>query len=101
MKVVYIAGSYRAKTIFGRIVNTYKARKRAIKYWKAGYVVICPHTNSFNFDGTAPDEIFLKGYLELVCRSDIIVMLPGWKKSAGSRDEHKKAKRLQKIIIYE
>ena len=101
MKVAYIAGPYRARTIFGRILNIYRARKIAIKYWQKGYAVICPHTNSAHFDGKAPDNTFLDGYLKLVEISDVIVMLPGWLNSSGSKAEHKLATSLKKEIIYQ
>ncbi|MDO9529250.1 MAG: DUF4406 domain-containing protein [Syntrophales bacterium] len=94
MKVVYIAGPYRAKTIFGRIINIIRARREALKWWKRGYAVICSHSNSALFDGKAPDSVWLAGGLELLRRSDIIVMLPGWKFSQGSIQEYHTAKLL-------
>lgn len=100
MKVVYIAGCYRTKSILKRIINIYRARKVAIKYWKRGYAVICPHSNSGFFDGKAPDKTFLDGYLELVRRSDILAMLPGWSFSSGSCKEHEFGMNLRKKIIY-
>lgn len=101
MKTVYIVGPYRAKTIFGRMLNIYRARKAAIVYWRTGCAVICPHMNSAFFDGKAPDKAFLDGYLKLVECSDILVMLPGWLNSAGSKEEHKLAQELKKEIIYQ
>ena len=100
MKIVYIAGPYRTKSVLKRLYYIYKARKAAIEYWRKGFVVICPHSNSGFFDGTAPDELFLNGYLKLVECSDVLVMLPGWLSSAGSRKEHKLVTQLRKKIIY-
>jgi len=99
MKVVLISGAYRAKTVFGRMLNIYRARKVAIAYWQKGFAVICPHTNSAHFDGKASDDVFLNGYLELVQRSDILVMLPNWIRSSGARKEHALAYNLKKKII--
>ena len=101
MKIAYIAGPYRAKTVFSRMLNIYRARKIAIKYWQKGYAVICPHTNSAHFDGKASDSTFLDGYLKLVEVSDVIVMLPGWLNSTGSQNEHKLAIKLGKEVIYQ
>ena len=101
MKVAYIAGPYRARTIFGRILNIYRARKVAINFWKKGYTVICPHMNSAFFDGKALDKTFLDGYLRLVEASDVLIMLPGWLNSSGSKAEHKLATSLKKEIIYQ
>lgn len=100
MEIVYICGAYRAKTRFGRLLNIYRARKVAIKYWKLGFAVMCPHMNSFFFDGKASDETFLKGYLKFVGLADVIVMLPGWLFSEGSQAEHRLAAELGKKIIY-
>jgi len=102
MKIAYIAGPYRTKNWFKRILYIYRARKVALKYWKLGYAVICPHSNSGFFDGKADEEtVFVRGYLRLIEVSDTVVFLPDWKGSVGSISEHQKAKRLQKIIIYE
>lgn len=106
MKVVYISGCYRAKKwnknlitflypawkIYEFIIisiNIYKARKVANKYWRKSFVVICPHSNTAYF--TLSNDIFIEGYLELVRRSDIIVMLPGWKESEGAIREYQEA----------
>ena len=100
MKIAYIAGSYRTKSGLKRLYFIYKARKAAITYWRKGYAVICPHFDSGFFDGKAPDEAFLDGYLRLVECSDILVMLPGWLNSAGARKEHQYATELRKKIVY-
>ncbi|MDO9592988.1 MAG: DUF4406 domain-containing protein [Erysipelotrichaceae bacterium] len=99
MEVVYIAGHYRTKNIFKKIYYIYRARKVAIEYWKKGYAVICPHTNSAFFDGKVSDNVFLDGYLELVQHSDILVMLPRWRNSSGARKEHALGYKLNKKIV--
>lgn len=100
MEVVYIAGHYRTKSRLKRLYYIYRARKVALKYWRLGYAVICPHSNSGFFDNQAPKNTFLKGYLELVRRSDILVMLPGWENSAGSVAEHEMGLTSGKTIVY-
>lgn len=100
MKIAYIAGSYHTKSVLKRLYYIYKARKAAITYWRKGYAVICPHSNSGFFDGKAPAEAFLDGYLRLVECSDVLVMLPGWLNSVGARKEHKYATELRKKIVY-
>jgi len=90
MQVVYISGAYRGNkkpdTIFE---NIYKARLAAKKYWSRGYAVICPHMNTAFMDGACEDNIWIDGDLELLKRSDIIVMLPTWEKSEGAVIDHK------------
>ncbi len=101
MKVVYIAGPYRAVTEYGVLSNIRRAEDIAVKYWEQGCAVICPHKNSAFLGGGDRDQVFLDGDLELVRRSDIIVMCPGWAGSRGARAELQLAKALGKQIIYE
>jgi len=101
MKVVYIAAPYRADTINGIYNNIQEARLLAIKYWKKGHAVICPHMNSSLMDGVIPDEMFLSGGIEILKRCDIIVFSSRWKWSLGCYDEHKIAMESNLQIIYE
>lgn len=101
MKVAYIAGPYRGKTHYEIEQNIRAAEAVAIKYWKLGYAVICPHKNTAHFDGLATDDIWLEGDLELLRRSDVIVMMPNWAFSDGARTEYSEAMDFGKEIIYE
>jgi len=106
MKIAYIVGSYTSKYLLKRIWNIWKARKVAFKYWKLGYVVICPHSNTAFFDGffrkgPIEESFFLKGYLHLIEVADLLVVLPTWKVSSGSIKEIDKAQKLGIEIIYE
>src|SRR5512138_1662394 len=84
MKVVYIAGPYRAESEYGVLNNIRRAEEIAVKYWDQGCAVICPHKNSAFLGGPARDQMFLDGDLELVRRCDIVVMCPGWASSRGA-----------------
>ena len=101
MKIVFICGHYRAKTIHGVVENIRAAEKYAKKYWRLGYCVICPHKNTALFDGILPDDVWLKGAQKLLSISDVVVMLPGWEDSAGSVNEQHLAVQLGKKIIFE
>jgi len=102
MKLVYISGAYRSKFgINGIAENIWKARKVALKYWKLGFAVICPHLNTAFLDGSCPDQVWLKGDLEMLKRCDIIVMLKGYKKSSGALEELALAKEERLEVIYE
>lgn len=101
MKVVYIAGPYRAKTVHGMVCNIRKAEKVALKYWKKGYAVICPHTNTALMDGYLPDEVWLKGDIEIIKRCDVLVAMKGWKYSHGATNEVNTARALGKKIIFD
>jgi hypothetical protein len=87
MKLAYVAGPYRARTIVGIVVNILRARKVANKLWKMGYAVICPHSNSALFDGAAPVQNFLQGDLQMLKLCEVIVLVPGWERSSGTWDE--------------
>jgi hypothetical protein len=99
--VVYIAGPYRAATPHGIVQNIHRAEQYAKKYWRLGYVVICPHKNSGLLDGVLPDEIWLEGAKELLRRSDILVVMPEYRESNGTLLEIKLAQELDMQIIYE
>ncbi len=101
MKVAYIAGPYRANTVMQVLGNVHAASEVALKYWKKGYAVICPHRNTALFDGECDDLVWLQGDLELMSRSDVVVMMVGWQHSKGAIMEHAEATAMQKEIIYE
>jgi len=100
-RVVYIAGPYRDATGSGIDDNIHRAREIAKKYWRLGYTVICPHLNSAHMDGLIPDEEFLAAGLELLKRSDIVVLVPGWEESKGTQEERAVALHFGKVIIVE
>lgn len=89
MKVIYVAGPYRNKTICGTLDNIRFAEKVAKLLWKNGFVAVCPHLNSRLFDDVTHPETFLKGYEILVTRCDGMVLIPGWETSSGSIKEKK------------
>jgi len=102
MKVAYIAGPYRSKDGPNGILNNiYRARQIALKYWKLGYAVICPHMNTAFMDGAEADQIWLDGDLEILRRCDVVVMTPGWRESQGAVREFFEAKIWGIKIIYE
>jgi len=100
LKVAYIAGPYRGETESAVVANIRHAEKYAIKYWQMGYAVICPHMNSALLGGVVPNEAFLRGDLEILRRCDVVVMIPGWLRSAGAVGEELYARRLGLEIIY-
>lgn len=112
MRVAYVSGPYRAQTILGVMRNIWRARKVAIKLWKAGYAVICPHLNTAFFpQGAAFAELegedhigYIRGDLaivnRLIPRYDMMVILPGWENSVGAREEFLVAIKRELIIRY-
>ena len=91
--VAYISGPYRGATINETFHNIEVAREAAEVYWKNGYWVFCPHLNSALMDGIVPDETFLRAdlwFMKALLRpgSGVLVMLPRWVHSEGSKAEH-------------
>lgn len=88
MKVVYVAGPFRADTPWGVEQNIRRAEAFALELWRTGkFAVICPHTNTRFFDKAAPDDVFLQGDLAILKRCDAVVLIPGWGRSKGSNAE--------------
>lgn len=88
--VAYIAGAYRAPTPAGIELNVGIAAAAANKVARLGYAVVCPHTNGWLPDQFGPlsDAYWLQADLAILARCDLLVLLPGWERSAGSRGEH-------------
>ena len=100
-KVIYVAGKFRAKTAYGIHLNVLKAEAKALELWEDGWVVICPHLNTANFQGELPDEVWLEGTMEMLRRCDAIYMTEGYEQSEGSMAELKETERLGLEIIFE
>lgn len=95
--IAYVAGPYRDPRGAWYIrQNIQKAEQVAAELWTLGYVVICPHTNTGLMDGLVPDDVWLAGGLELLARSDVVVLIPGWRESAGAMAEAEHSWRLGK-----
>lgn len=91
MKVVYIAGPFRAVNAWEIEQNIRRAEQLALTIWRMGAAVICPHTNTRFFQGAAPDHVWLLGDLEILRRCDAVMMAPGWEHSEGAQAEREYA----------
>lgn len=101
LPVVYVAGPYRAATPRRILANIWTAQEAALVVWQAGGVAICPHANTALFDGEADDSVWLQGDLELLRRSDAVLMCGAWQESAGATAEHRLATELGLPVFYE
>lgn len=95
--VAYVAGPYRAETVNGIAENIQRVRSVALELWRMGYVVICPHLTVL-MDGAVADEVFLEGGLELVRRSDVVVLVGDWRESEGTLAEVELALKLDMLV---
>jgi hypothetical protein len=88
--VVYVAGPYRANTRKGIELNIQAARAVGLLCCRKGWSPVIPHANTGHLDGVDPtisDAFWLAATMELLRRSDAVVLVPGWEISSGTRDE--------------
>lgn len=84
MKVVYIAGPFRGADSWEIAQNVRRAEELALAGWRAGFAVICPHSNTQHYQGAAPDEVWLLGDLEILRRCDAVLTTEDWRNSKGA-----------------
>lgn len=99
MKVIYIAGPFRADNAWEIEQNIRRAECLALEVWKAGAAAICPHTNTRFFQGAAPDDLWLSGDLEIMRRCDAVLLTANWEDSTGARAEFELALNLNMPIF--
>lgn len=98
--VIYVAGPFRGATAWDVEQNVRRAEEMALELWRAGFAVICPHTNTRFFDGAAPDSVFLDGDLALLRCCEGVVLVPGWRESQGACGEVDFAERENIKVFY-
>jgi len=87
VKVIYVAGPYRADTSIEVTRNVHRAAAEAAELLYAhGLAVICPHSMSHGWEGHSDytPERTLLGCFELVRRCDALLLMRGWQRSEGS-----------------
>ena len=93
MKVIYIAGPFRAKTAWEIECNVRRAEEAAaMLVMRFGLMPLIPHANTRYFHGMGSDESFwLEGTMEMMRRCDGVYLIDGWEASSGSRAEKAEA----------
>lgn len=100
MKIVYVAGKYRAENPWEVECNIHRAKVVGVAVGRLGAMPLIPHANTAHFDGTQADEFWLDGTLELCRRCDALVTVEGWEKSGGARKEVQTMLDLCKPVFY-
>ena len=94
MRLVYIAGPYRAETLKAVTQNVRRAVAEATTLlFQHGIMVICPHSMSHSWEKAQgfSEETLIAGDCELVRRCDAVLLLPGWAYSTGTAREREAA----------
>jgi len=94
MKLAYIAGPYRDADTIEVEQNILNARRVAVEVAYQDYFPVTPHMNTAGFEHAlpdVPDSFWLEGTMKMMEFCDIIVLVDGWEKSWGSREEVKHA----------
>ena len=90
MRLVYVAGPYRAASEIAVAQNVHRAAAEAAELlYASGYAVICPHSMSHGWE-RHPDysnERTLEHCCEIVRRCDAVLVIGAWMTSAGSLQE--------------
>lgn len=101
MKLIYIAGPYRAATVHGIKQNIRNAEIRAEAVVKFGNYPVSPHLCTAFMDGLAPDEQLLEGGMKMLEMCSEVWLCAGWERSSGTRKEIARAIELGKLVLDE
>jgi hypothetical protein len=82
-----VAGPFRGPTAWDIERNVRRAEELAFEVFQLGAMPLIPHANTRFFHGQGPDEFWIEGTLELLRRSDALILVDGWTRSSGSRGE--------------
>lgn len=97
MKVVYIAGAYIGANDYETDLNIKAAQNtmKLIIQHCPDWAVFCPHMNSAQFDRLTQDvpaAYWYKADLVILEKCDLLIFLPGWQWSHGTKEEIKFAR---------
>lgn len=87
MRVIYVAGPFRAPTPEGIEANIRNAEELGKRVAKLGVSTIIPHANTRNFHGEFDEDFMLESTLALAMLCDAMILVPKWELSQGTRGE--------------
>lgn len=108
MKVIYIAGPFRAGKSpksgaydwFEQHHNIIRAERVAHQVWAMGAAAVCPHLNTAHFQGSLPDKVWLTGDLAIMEKCDAVLMMEDWARSKGATAERTHALQHGMPVLY-
>ncbi len=100
LKLVYVAGRYRADSIHEIVSNINRAWELGCEVASLGAMPVIPHSNTALMDDIQSAAFWLNATLELMRRCDAVILVPGWHGSTGTKGEIAEAHRL-KIPVFE
>lgn len=100
MKLFYIAGPYRAKTVHAVGENIRRAKELGDKVIRLGHYPAIPHKCTEFCEGLADDQFFIDGTMLMMERCDGVVVVDNWEKSTGTRGEIWRANELDMPVFF-
>ena len=93
---VYVAGAYSSDNVLGVLNNIREGIKVSAAVLKAGHSPFCPWADHlFHLqDGTLTVEQYQQSSMSWLEVSDVVLLVPGWENSKGTRKEIARATEL-------
>jgi hypothetical protein len=102
VKLVYIAGAYRAPTRWEVSQNIRRAEEAGLEVARAGAMPVIPQANTGNFHGELTDQFWLEGSREQMRRCDAVLVYDQTQlaRSDGTAGEVLEAEQIGMPIFY-
>lgn len=101
MRLIYIAGPFRAKDGWLVNANIHTAETAAALIVEDGRAFpVVPHSLGAHFDRTGTKTYWLDGTLEIMKRCDAVLTLPLWTDSQGARREVAQAMKMSMPVFH-
>ena len=100
MRLIYIAGSFRAETPWLIEQNIRAAETIGLEVARMGMAPLIPHSMYRFFQLSMPDAFWESSTMEMMRAADALMVRRGWQGSIGTMSEIAEAKRIGLPIFY-